>query len=550
MFERQNRGLHVVLGLAFFVVVWALPAPSTAEPARVGEPYQLEGNRLVFTNWIYVRPGDVEWVDSEGNSVNADESVSMGPFEAVWAPVDHMPWGIQLKAHKPEGYREWKIEPEYPWEAGGSISIRTILNENGVYKAWGSCQAGNCYFESEDCTNWRRPKLGLIEFEGSTANNLIPHMPIGDVFVDPTSEDERYKSIWVEGGEMPIEELEAFKKKYPDDWGPRVLRWIDGKPHVTRVLGAVSPDGFHWKTLPEPVLMEHCDTHNIGYYDPKLKKYVAYVRTWNALERAPSLPVEENRWDYWLPNARRSIARAESDDFRHFPRSELLLEATPYLAPTDGLYTNCFTWIPGAPEHLMMFPAIRHLHDDTTTIAMLSSPNGKNWHWVPGGEKLIETGPYGRWDGGCVWAIPPLMELADGSFAIRISGHNFPHKYPRGQREIGEKIAVWPHGRIASIEAAEKGEFGTVAVVPKGTKLYLNARTLRTGYIRVAAQYGVRYGDIIPGREFENAIPIVGDQPRAPVQWKDADDLGIELGEPVILLFKMEQAEIFSLEFK
>ncbi len=31
--------------------------------AWTGEPYQLAGNRMVFTTWYYVRPGGFAWLD-------------------------------------------------------------------------------------------------------------------------------------------------------------------------------------------------------------------------------------------------------------------------------------------------------------------------------------------------------------------------------------------------------------------------------------------------------------------------------------------------------
>jgi hypothetical protein len=542
-------GTRVKVSLALIGIMAVTGGAWAADPARVGEPYELLGDRLVFTNWIYVRPGDVGWKDRGGASVFADESVEMGAFDAAWAPADHMPWGIRLRAYKPTQISPWEITPEFPWE-GSNIDVTSIIREDGILKAWGNCAAGDCYFESKDGFAWERPKLGLIEFEGSKENNLIPSRPPGQVFVDPSSETERYKCVWTEENAMTLEELDAFKERHPDRWGPRVLRTVNGEPYIVCLWGWVSPDGFHWTKLAEPVLMEHCDSYNIGYYDPRLKKYVAYVRTWNALERAPGMPVEENRWDYWLPNARRSIARAETDDFRSFPRSQMILEPGPDMAPTDGLYYNCFTWIPGAPHNLIMFPAVRHLHTDSTSIWFASSPNGKRWHWVPEGKALVETGPFGQWSGGCVWARPPLFERGDGSFALQIRGDNFPHKYPRGLRKIEMGLAVWPHGRIAAIEAVERGQFATVAIIARGTKLRLNARTNRTGSIRVAAQYGERGAKIIPGREFENAIPIIGDRPNAPVRWARHEDLGVQVGEPVILHFELVQAELFHVEFE
>ena len=124
-------------------------------------------------------------------------------------------------------------------------------------------------------------------------------------------------------------------------------------------------------------------------------------------------------------------------------------------------------------------------------------------------------------------------------------------------------MAIWPHGRIFALEAQEKGEFATVAFVPPGNKLYINALTKRAGSIRVAVKKGLRdsdftmehnwnkiMGKIIPGHEIENSIPIIGDNIRTPVRWKDTDELGIKTGEPIVLIFKLEQAEIFSLEFE
>ncbi len=559
-----TRFHHIVCTTALVAGSCIMPIISAGaeEPSREGEPYALLGNRIVFTNWMYVRPGDVGWVDAEGKSVYADKERKLGPFDAQWHPQDHLPWGIRIKAQKPE-VRQWRIEPEYPWEQGGVISISSVVRDGGIFKVWGGCKAGSCYLESKDGLIWKRPKLGLVEFEGSTDNNLIPSGPAGVVFIDPTSRDERYKCVYAGGGDMTLEEFEAFKKRHPDKWGPQVLRSIEGEPHIIYLRGAVSSDGFHWEELPDPILMEHCDTENIGYYDPRLKKYVAYVRTWNALKRDPNLPSDDLVWDTWFPSSRRSIARAISDDFRLFPRSEMLLDPGPDMAPTDDLYTNCFTWIPGAPDHLLMFPTIWHRHDDTTTISFASSANGGNWHFIPGGRELVETGPFERWDGGCIWASPPLMEFGDGSFVLRLRGDNFPHKYPRGYRAVEEGIAIWPHGRIVALEAPEKGEFATVAVVPPGNKLFINARTKRSGSIRVAVKTGLRRstftmahdwekigGTIIPGREFENSVPIIGDKPRVQVTWKNADNLGIKPGEPVVLLFKLEQAEIFWLEFE
>lgn len=44
-------------------------APAGAVPTITGEPYELAGNRIVFTNWFYVRPGGFGWFNARGENV-------------------------------------------------------------------------------------------------------------------------------------------------------------------------------------------------------------------------------------------------------------------------------------------------------------------------------------------------------------------------------------------------------------------------------------------------------------------------------------------------
>jgi hypothetical protein len=72
---------------------------------------------------------------------------------------------------------------------------------------------------------------------------------------------------------------------------------------------------------------------------------------------------------------------------------------------------------------------------------MASSHDGIHWNWVPDGD-LLETQPFGQWNGGCIWANPEMIELPDGTWALPYSAHNVPHKYPRGQRKGGLGYAM------------------------------------------------------------------------------------------------------------
>lgn len=498
-----------------------------------GEPYELLGKRLVFTNWLFVRQGTFAWIDASGKNVSVKGSE--GPWGASFTRSD-FPHGIKLTAR-----RSKQISVTLrPGNIGGDAHPGfTLMKDGAVYRAW----EGDHYFESDDGYNWKAPKLGIAGAKDD--NQLSFSLGGGTVFLDPAGPpEERYK--WVVCDTFSDQQVAELKKKRPLDWEPRAFRKDVG--HAYGVGGAVSPDGIKWTKIPEPLVIEHTDTQVTGYYDRRLKRYVVYTRTYSIWPRSGKFQADPNQQLPWWNSGRRAIGRTESEDFRRFPVSEVILEPSPSMAPSDLLYTNCYTTIPGAPDLHLMFPALwTAAKDDTTSHLLASSIDGRVWNYVPG-PPVIETANFGEWDGGCIFALPNLVELADGDWALPYTGYNFPHKYPRGQLQTRAGYALWPKGRLIALEADELGEFATVGIIPPGRKLRINAVTKRAGSIRV--EVAGMSGQAIAGRSFEDSAPIAGDQFKAPVTWKGGDDLGHKEGDPIVLRFKMDRAQIFGLDFE
>ncbi|MGB9619899.1 MAG: hypothetical protein ACPL7K_05770, partial [Armatimonadota bacterium] len=404
-----------------------------------------------------------------------------------------------------------------------ATDLGCVIQDGGVYRSW----SGERYLESDDGYNWRSRPI-----------NRSPGM----VFKDPSAPtSERYKGVYL--ADTTPEQFTNYKKARPGDWQWLATAADPGRVHA--IHGVVSPDGLNWELLPAPVSVEHSDTHVVAYYDQRLEKYVMYTRNYPAGPRSERVPYEEFRvWEA----TRRSIGRTDTDDFRRFPISEVVLEPTPDMAPSDMLYANGRTAIPGAPDHHLMFASIWHsAMNDTTSTAVASSHDGKIWHWVPG-PRVIETASFGEWDGGCIFVLPNLVELPSGDFALPYFATNVPHKYPRGQLKSGTGYAIWPKGRVVALEAPEYGEFATVALVPPGRKLKVNAATNLAGSISVE----VAHWDYSPvrNRSFADCIPLRGDLFWKMVTWKSGEDLGHKDGDCVILRFRMHSASIFGLEFE
>ncbi|NLX04900.1 MAG: hypothetical protein GXY33_07135 [Phycisphaerae bacterium] len=511
-----------------------------------GEPYRLAGTRMAFASWYYVRPAGFGWYDEQGRNVAVGGD--QGPDGARFGRTDD-PVGVRL-AVRPASKTGELLSPERPWEAGG-VDIGTVMRDGSLYRAWGTTGWGDLkeggenyfvYFESDDAVHWRRPDCGLVEVAGDKRNNVLGRFG-GSVFVDPSCPPaERYK--WISEAHFPKEVYEAYVRRRPEAVDPRSHR-VDADLYIG-VRGAVSPDGVRWSVIDQPLVMRHSDTQNICYYDPVLGKYVAYMREFAAGPRAES-GTRDLTPQRWLSVGRRAIARAETDDFRHFPLGETLLEPAPWMSFSETLYTNCRTTIPRAPEVPVMFPTVWDQATDSTWVAMATGHDGRAWQFIPHA-RMFETGSFGGFDGGSVFAHPELLEMPNGDFALPYSGYDVPHKYPRRRARRGFGYAVWPRGRLIGIEASERGAFSTVGVIASGGRIRINAETRRAGCVLVEAA-GLD-GKAIGGREFENCVPLFGDCFGSPVRWKGHDDLGVAAGEPVILRFRMEAGSVYCVDFE
>src|SRR5688572_17941452 len=148
------RKLYFAFALyaAVFLLAASGPTFGVDHTTSPGEPYGLAGKRLVFTNWYYIRPGQLDWKDDAGQSVYSGGKPA-GPFESHFDKYD-APEGIRLVAQPAQRVGPI-IARERPWEKMG-IRGNSLIFDNGKYRMWGGSQmaAGKegfkCYFESTD----------------------------------------------------------------------------------------------------------------------------------------------------------------------------------------------------------------------------------------------------------------------------------------------------------------------------------------------------------------------------------------------------------------
>ena len=487
-----------------------------------GNPYRFDSGPYLFTDWRYVVPGTIVYRSSTGEELALKGS---GSIEGITTSPVQVPSGVHLEAQRAE-----KIGPlilnDKPWEH--QIAHSSLHYLDGKYRLWywakplkdeDTTTGLLCYAESPDALHWTKPNLGLIPFKGSKETNIVFQGTGCTVFVDPAAPpQERIKAIYISKERSPGN-VARLKQRSPASVTPR------GEALKLELCMAVSGDGLHWQALPEPVMSHMSDTQNTVYYDAILKKYVGYFRM--------------------LYYDRRAIGRAETTDYRRWPAPDLMLWPTPQDDASDDYYTNGKALYPGTKSAHLLFPTIYQRRLDSTAIRIASSPDGKIWTWANGA--VLEPGPEGSWDGGCVFAAFGLTEIPGDRIAIPYTGYRYPHKFPRMVRvgEIG--LAAWKKERLVALAAPLEGEIHTRTMKLTGNTLHLNFETRRTGGIQVEV---LSRGKPVQGRRLEDCDLVWGDSLKARVSWKGHSDLGVAPGEPVQFRIRLRAAKLFSFEIR
>ncbi|MCB1278800.1 hypothetical protein [Prosthecobacter sp.] len=232
-------------------------------------------------------------------------------------------------------------------------------------------EMGVCYAVSEDGLKWVKPELGVVEFEGSKANNLVLRGPHGaGVTCDDAEPDpqRRYKMFRAED-----------------------MRY--------------SADGVHWS---EAVASEdtgvRSDTHNNMVRGPDGKSWAGFVRLFNK-----SGGVRE-----------RVVGRTESADLKHWTKAVEVLRCDPenqaYAMPVFR----------HGDVYLGLLAVIRTKEDRVHT-ELAWSPDTATWQRIQAGTPFIGNATNeGDYDWGCVYAAASPVVNKD-EIRIYYGGSNGKH---------------------------------------------------------------------------------------------------------------------------
>jgi hypothetical protein len=403
--------------------------------------------------------------------------------------------------------REVVLTADAPWE-GNTSAYYTVLFDGEKYRMYyrGSHEDEatkkaahselTCYAESSDGIAWTKPELGLYEFHGSKANNIVWNGPGTHCFT-PFFDDNPKAA--------PAARFKA----------------------VTRVPGGLmamqSADGIHWQPVADkPVITKGAfDSQNLAFWDPHLGKYREYHRAFR--------------------HGVRDIMTGTSDDFLTWTEPRWL-DYTG--APPEHLYTNAVCNYPGAPHILVGFPTRFLPPKQQTEPTLMVSRDGSHFH---------------RYADAVIPLTAPEMREGNRSNYMTWGLHQLPAQakewsvdakeaYYTGKGSRLRRFTYRPDGLVALAAGAEGGEAVTRPIIVGGGKLIVNFRTAETGTVRVELQDAA--GEPLQGFAVSDCKGLAGDDLAAEVAWSGAADLSSLAGQPARLRFVLQDAELFSFRFQ
>lgn len=357
-----------------------------------------------------------------------------------------------------------------------------------------------CVAESRDGITWVKPELGLVEFDGSSANNIILMGAHGTgILLEPDDPEmgRRYKLV-----------------TRVDDW------------HGDRTMAvAYSSDGINFGPLtpwhgPAP----RADSHNAPFLDPATGRYAITTRIWK--------------------DGARVCVTSTSSDFEHWSPLTDALRGTP---PWDQVYS-----MPVFAHHqqLVGLASVYHEGDrsaedfDLVDCELATAHEVDGWVRIAPGESVIERGagsyPAGAFDAGCVYAACPIE--IDGSHWIYYFGSNGRHT---GFRETGLGRARVDLDRLAGYSTTDLDHDGRLVLGPfvladDDLELLADAGSGRLEWRLVDAQGRVPAG---ADTEFRSLTPSDG--------WQSlsigAAALEFWRGREVCFEFRCRRAELFAI---
>lgn len=335
--------------------------------------------------------------------------------------------------------------------------------DTGLFKLWYQThirggdedKAGyaTAYAESKDGITWTRPELGLYEWKGTKANNIVWKGHAG------------YRSSGQHILELPESARRGFRYVM-------AYHTSGGKRNENGIHLAGSQDGIHWdKSSNTQIVNISSDTVNSVVFDPVRAEYAMFCRAKDRYlaaqegilntgeSRRVSRIASKDLWSLWTGSPQAVLIPDEVDLANGFNRF-YGMSARVHAGITFG-----FVW------------SFKLNSDIWTELAW--SRDGFDFERLPTRPRFLDLGPAGAWDDGMVFGAADWIEVGD-EWWFYYAGWDGPHgikerdgsiglaklrkegfvslRGPRGGGAVCTRLIRWPGGDLRVNIDASKGE--------------------------------------------------------------------------------------------
>lgn len=407
-----------------------------------------------------------------------------------------------------------------PWEQEGDDKRLYIYGtvvrdaETGRFRMWYNRLRLVLLAESEDGIHWARPELGLQDWAGSKANNIVLtdlHSP--SVVHNPAAEDPEYRYAMIGAAK-----------------GYRAFH---------------SPDGLHWRSISDEPVLVGGDTCTLAY-DASAREYLAFHK----------------RSHEYLGQQRRLVYLSTSRDLKAWSEPKLVMapdeDDDEQVKREGGQYSqfynmsafSCGGQFLGMVTHFRYSGPTKEKgpeqsgQDGPIDVQLVHSRDGRNWSRCEDRFPVIPNGPC-PYDAGCILGVANGPVIVGDEYWLYYTAITTTHGGALPEKRVSIALAKWRLDGFVSLDAGkDPGVVETVPLRLSAGCLIINADVRGTLTVALLNSEGMP----IPRFGHEDCVAVKGDSLRHRVSWKE--DVHLPVDVPVRLQFRMREARLFSLSVR
>lgn len=448
---------------------------------------------------------------------------------------------------KPEIHPEPVLGPDSFVDGAGASLYGTILRDGGVYRMWYQAwprdwKGQNCdlvgYAESDNGIDWRKPKLGLVDYAGKGKDNNLAdmsgHPPT--VFIDPDAEPgRRYRATMCTG---------------QGHQGGRA--GLQGYGYYT----AHSADGFKWEYDQLTPQWKSSDVITSIYHPGQRRGIVALKIT----PRVKGIP-RRSIWNAELRDGKWSEAHSalvpdEFDDIAAAARGFASGDYYGMGMMPAGSGTVGFIW-----QFRHSLPRTAGSDFGVFGVVEVSlayqAGRGERWLHIPGRPDFISHADPSFGHGGVYTASCPVEAGGEQRLYFCAGAHTHGW-YVNEKWQLDEELkrilieggmyrigfATWPKWRIFGFRSDPRGALDiNLGRLREDSELMLNYRCEHGGSVR--AELPDR-----PGHTLQEAAPLTGDALEGKAAWKAGSILAASPDADCKVRLHLDRAEVYAYEVK